>query len=139
MNIQERSQARSPTNLLHPPEFARMVHRVFRSSEENYLARGALETGTIARAFCGKDMRMKSSHTSYDTDLYTAPTWSWRPFLGKQSPIMNFEESRWHVNVLDTKILPIDHAFGPVEGCILMVQCSLCMLHHCVLGARYVF
>lgn len=105
-----------------------MVHKVLRSSKENYLA--GLWKQELLRELLWE--RYTDEGQPHDPALYIAPTWSWAslngPFWETEESGYDFEESRWQVNVLDTKISPVDDAFGPIESGSLMVQCSLCYI-----------
>ena len=97
-----------------------MVQNVLGSSKEYYLA--GLWKQELLQELLWE--RYEDVEQPYDPGLHIAPTWSWvslnGPFWEKQSRY-DFEESRWQVNVLDTKISPLNNAFGPVESGSLIV------------------
>ena len=103
---------------------ARMAHKLLRLSEDNYLA--GLGKQDLLQELLWE--RYEDQGQPHDPDLYIAPTWSWasiNSYFWYLDPRLRFE-NYWHVNVLDTKISPIDDTFGPVKSGSLVVQCSLC-------------
>ena len=103
---------------------ARMVHKVLRLPEDNYLA--GLWKQELLQELLWE--RYENERQPYHPDLYVAPTWSWASLNG---PFWHLDsghrlESHWRVNILETRISPVDDAFGPVKSGSLIVQCSLC-------------
>ena len=106
---------------------ARMVHKLLKSSKEDYLA-GLWKQNLLQELLWE---RYKGVGEPHDPNLYIAPTWSWASLNGSfwntdlESEI---KKSSWHVNVFDTKISYVDDAFGPVKSGSLILQCSLCYI-----------
>ena len=120
----EKALTKSTDRLAAFSGIARMAHKVLRLSEENYLA-GLLKQDLLQELLWE---RYSDEGQPREPDAYIAPTWSWASLNG---PFWYFDlryrmETHWRVNVLDTRILPVDDAFGPVKSGSLILQCSLC-------------
>ena len=114
---------------------ARMAYKLLRLSEEDYLA--GLWKQELLQELLWE--RIEAEEQPYDPDLYIAPIWPWASLNG---PFwyLNFRsgfQSHWRVNVLDTKISPVNDAFGPVKSGSLIVQCT--MLRHYDSAATHIF
>ena len=105
----------------------RMLHKVLRLPEENYLAglwrKDLLHELLWERA--GYEVKSPSS------DLYIAPTWSWTSLNGAFSNMDHESDrtaSQWHIEVLDCKVSPVDDPFGSVKSGSLVQQCFPCCI-----------
>ncbi|MCJ1448771.1 MAG: hypothetical protein MMC23_009289 [Stictis urceolatum] len=105
---------------------ARMAHKVLRSSEDHYLA--GLWKQQLPQELLWE--RYEDERQPHDPDRYIAPSWSWACLDGPFEDYHYYydspkKETHWHVKVLDSRTLPVDDTFGPVQSGSIILLCSL--------------
>ncbi|MCJ1454414.1 hypothetical protein MMC28_004767 [Mycoblastus sanguinarius] len=109
---------------------ARMIHKVFKSPKEDYIAglwRPELLTELLWEKYSEGYIKVtQRTHSSQ----YIAPSWSWASIDG---PFWDFKGSYYksdhlgvYARILEAKTFPRSDDYGPVDGGFLTIRGSLC-------------